>query len=168
MPSRKTQKVQYSIREVSRITSLKPYVLRYWETEFSELHPRKDRSGNRIYRLEDIKLIFLIKKLLYQEKYTIAGARQRLKTMKQSSPQMALSFEDLRSEDTLFEIKKELENLLTLFEPSKSPAKLRHGFAPKKNKNGSFPGSTEAVPSPPPAAILSEPASSSPPDQIPD
>jgi DNA-binding transcriptional MerR regulator len=169
MSIRKAQQIHYSIREVSRITSLKPYVLRYWETEFSELRPKKDRTGNRAYRLEDIKLIFLIKKLLYHEKYTIAGARQRLKALKQNNPQLALSFEDLRSEDALFEIRKELKSLLTLFEPSKPPAKSGEGFAPPKNENGSLPGSSHAVESTlPAAALMSAPASSSPPDQISD
>ncbi|MDZ7266147.1 MAG: MerR family transcriptional regulator [candidate division KSB1 bacterium] len=128
MSTRRAKKTHYSIREVSRITSLQAYVLRYWETEFPELRPRKNRSGNRAYSLEDIKLIFLIKKLLYREKYTIAGARQRLKAIRQASPQLSLSFDDLRSEDALYEIKKELENLLKLLPPR--PAAAREGAAP--------------------------------------
>lgn len=73
------KKLYYSIGEVSRLTGLKQYVLRYWETEFPILNPSKNRAGNRIYRDKDIKLIFHIKYLLYDQKYTIEGARQQLK-----------------------------------------------------------------------------------------
>ena len=113
MESKKIKKLYYSISEVSQITSLKKYILRYWENEFSDLKPGKNRAGNRIYRLNDIKTIFLIKKLLYQEKYTIEGAKKKLKDLKKNKdPQLELSFEDLRREDTLLEMKKSLEELL--------------------------------------------------------
>ncbi len=69
----------YSIGEVSEITGLKPYVLRYWETEFLNLSPAKNRAGNRIYTDDDINGILEIKRLLYQEKFTIEGARQYFK-----------------------------------------------------------------------------------------
>ncbi len=77
--SRPLKKLYYSIGEVADITDLKPYVLRYWETEFSQLRPSKNRAGNRTYRESDIELLFRIKELLYDEKYTIEGARQQLK-----------------------------------------------------------------------------------------
>jgi len=73
------KKLYYSISEVSRITDLEQYVLRYWETEFEQLKPAKNSSGNRIYTNKDIKLILLIKKLLKEEKYTIEGAKKILK-----------------------------------------------------------------------------------------
>jgi len=73
------KKLYYSISEVSRITDLEQYVLRYWETEFDQLKPAKNSSGNRIYTNKDIKLILLIKKLLKEEKYTIEGAKKILK-----------------------------------------------------------------------------------------
>jgi DNA-binding transcriptional MerR regulator len=73
------KKLYYSISEVSRITGLEQYVLRYWETEFPELKPAKNRAGNRIYTNKDIKLIMHIKQLLRDEKYTIEGAKQILK-----------------------------------------------------------------------------------------
>ena len=73
------KKLYYSISEVSRITDLEQYVLRYWETEFEELNPQKNRAGNRIYTNRDIKLILHIKKLLREERYTIEGAKQILK-----------------------------------------------------------------------------------------
>ena len=72
-------KLYYSISEVSQLTGLKQHVLRYWETEFSALQPKKNRAGNRAYRIRDIKLIFMIKHFLYNEKYTIEGAREKMK-----------------------------------------------------------------------------------------
>lgn len=73
------KKLYYSIGEVSKITDLKQYVLRYWESEFPQLSPAKNRAGNRIYRDKDIELILFVKSLLYDRKYTIEGARQKLK-----------------------------------------------------------------------------------------
>jgi len=74
------QRKYYSISEVAELLDLKSHVLRYWETEFSQLRPRKNRAGNRAYTERDIKIAQLIKTLLHEEKYTIEGARQRLKT----------------------------------------------------------------------------------------
>ncbi|MFH1277038.1 MAG: MerR family transcriptional regulator [Candidatus Eisenbacteria bacterium] len=71
-------KVYYSITEIADLTKVKPHVLRYWESEFPALSPRKNRAGNRVYQGKDIKLIFLIKHLLYEEGYTIAGAKKKL------------------------------------------------------------------------------------------
>jgi DNA-binding transcriptional MerR regulator len=70
------KKLYYSISEVSKITGLEQYVLRYWESEFEQLKPAKNRAGNRIYTNRDIKLILYIKKLLRDERYTIEGAKQ--------------------------------------------------------------------------------------------
>ena len=75
----KVKKLYYSIGEVSELTSLKSYVLRYWETEFSQLKPPKNRAGNRTYRQKDIDLLLDIKDLLYNKKYTIEGARSVLR-----------------------------------------------------------------------------------------
>ncbi len=72
------RKLYYSISEVSKMTGLEQYVLRYWETEFDQLKPAKNRAGNRIYTSKDIKLILYIKKLLREERYTIEGAKQVL------------------------------------------------------------------------------------------
>ena len=71
-------KLFYKIGDVSRIVGVEPYVLRYWETEFSFLKPRKNRSGQRVYVKKDVELLLSIKKLLYQERYTIEGVRKRL------------------------------------------------------------------------------------------
>ncbi len=72
------KKLYYSIGEVAELTALKAYVLRYWETEFPALKPTKNRAGNRIYKDKDIKVLFHIKYLLYDQKYTIEGARKQL------------------------------------------------------------------------------------------
>ncbi len=76
------KKLYYSIGEVSEITGLKQYVLRYWESEFPSLSPSKNRAGNRVYKQRDIQYIKLIKYLLYEKKFTIEGAKQKLKTVR--------------------------------------------------------------------------------------
>lgn len=68
----------YSIGDVCSLTELKPHVLRYWESQFKLLNPAKNRSGNRVYSRREVELILLVKHLLYTEKYTIDGARQKL------------------------------------------------------------------------------------------
>lgn len=68
----------FSIGDVCAITDLKPHVLRYWESQFRFLHPAKNRSGNRVYQRKEIELIMLVKQLLYAEKFTIDGARQKI------------------------------------------------------------------------------------------
>ena len=71
-------KLFYKIGEVCEITDTQPYVLRFWESEFPQLAPRKNRSGQRVYQRKDIDTVIRIKKLLYEEEYTIAGARKKL------------------------------------------------------------------------------------------
>src|SRR5262245_7816653 len=75
-----SKKLFYRINEVAKLTGVKPYVLRYWETEFTELAPEKDASDQRRYRAKDIQTIFAIRKLLYEDKFTIKGARGKLKS----------------------------------------------------------------------------------------
>ncbi len=72
------EKLFYKIGEVSRVVGVESYVLRYWETEFSFLNPRKSKSGQRVYAKNDVDLILQIKHLLYEEKYTIDGVRRKL------------------------------------------------------------------------------------------
>jgi DNA-binding transcriptional MerR regulator len=74
-------KLYYKIGEISRMTGLKPHVLRYWESEFRWMSPAKSRSKQRLYRKRDIEIIELIKRLLYEERYTIAGARKKLQEL---------------------------------------------------------------------------------------
>jgi DNA-binding transcriptional MerR regulator len=102
------KKLYYSISEVSKITNLEQYVLRYWESEFDELKPAKNRAGNRIYTNKDIQLILFIKKLLRDERYTIEGAKQVLKTYTPAS-----------ETDFLKETPEEADNAQTMlvFEP---------------------------------------------------
>ena len=80
-PSAEDGKRYYRIGEVSRATGVKPYVLRYWESEFRWMAPTKSRSNQRLYRKKDIETILLIKKLLYEQRFTIAGARRKLREL---------------------------------------------------------------------------------------
>ncbi|MCH7600126.1 MAG: MerR family transcriptional regulator [Myxococcales bacterium] len=77
----KDGKLYYRIGEVSKITGVKPYVLRYWESEFRWMAPQKSRSKQRLYRRKDIEMILLIQQLLHSQRYTIAGARKRLREL---------------------------------------------------------------------------------------
>jgi DNA-binding transcriptional MerR regulator len=78
-------KMFFRIGEVSRITGVKSYVLRYWETEFKFLKPMKNKTGQRVYRKKDVELLLQIKKLLYDEKFTIAGAKLRIEDSRRSA-----------------------------------------------------------------------------------
>ena len=78
MPTPGIRKLYYSIREVAEVTGLKPHVLRYWETEFEMLAPKKNRAGNRAYTDRDVEVVQRIQGLLRDDKYTIEGARQVL------------------------------------------------------------------------------------------
>lgn len=119
MKTNSIKKLYYSISEVSKITGLKQYVLRFWETEFEQLKPAKNRAGNRIYRLSEIKLIFLIKKLLYEDKYTIEGARQKLKTLMPIKPsQLDMPFPENQN-DVIRSLKQDLQELLDILDDKK-------------------------------------------------
>jgi len=109
-----SDKLYYSISEVSRITGLQPYVLRYWEKEFSVLKPKKNRSGNRTYTEKDIELVNRIKHLRSKEKLTIAGARTKL-MMKRSSEQKTTMHNSARARTLIGQIRKEIEDLLGFF-----------------------------------------------------
>jgi len=85
------KKLYYSISEVSKLTDLEQYILRYWESEFEQLKPSKNRAGNRIYTNKDIALILKIKKLLRDEKYTIEGAKNILNSDNNHPPSPAIS-----------------------------------------------------------------------------
>lgn len=92
------EKLYYRIGEVSQITGVKPYVLRYWESEFRWMAPAKSRSKQRLYRKRDIEVIQLIKRLLYEERFTIAGARKKLRELgvgrALDAPQLEMALED--------------------------------------------------------------------------
>ncbi|TMQ50611.1 MAG: MerR family transcriptional regulator [Candidatus Eisenbacteria bacterium] len=101
-----------SISEVSDLVGVKPHVLRYWETQFSMLRPRKNRAGNRMYRPEEIRLVLRIKELLYQRRFTIAGARRRLLDERKEGPQVEIGFTAADNKLVLHDIKTELKRLL--------------------------------------------------------
>jgi len=91
------KKLYYSISEVAKLTDLEQYVLRYWESEFEQLKPQKNRAGNRVYTNKDIKLILFIKKLLREERYTIEGAKNVLQEWQsdESGEQTVLPFSEM-------------------------------------------------------------------------
>lgn len=107
-------KLYYVISEVSQMTGLEPYVLRYWEKEFSMLKPKKNRGGTRLYTTKDIELVNRIKHLRTREKLTIAGTRSKL-TMKGKSEDKAKLASQARSRTLIGQIKKDVEDLLKLF-----------------------------------------------------
>ncbi len=108
----------YKIGQVSSFTGVKPHVLRYWEAEFGLVKPRKDRRGQRLYRRPDIDIILHIKDLLYNQHYSIRGAKQKLKQesaqkqgdKKYSAPHLQVIIEQQ---------KEQLQELLNLLEPNK-------------------------------------------------
>jgi DNA-binding transcriptional MerR regulator len=109
------EKEYYSISEVCEITGLKPHVLRYWESQFSILKPQKNRAGNRTYRKREIDIIFMIRHLLYDKRFTIEGARTEMKGLrKQFSPQRELPLEDIQKDELLSYVLSELRSLLEL------------------------------------------------------
>ena len=116
------KKEYYAIGEVCDLTGLKSHVLRYWETQFDVLHPGKNRAGNRVFRAADIELILLLKHLLYEKKYTIEGARQRLREMR-SRDELEEERQELLEPSVLTGMKEELQALLdVLTVPPRSTA----------------------------------------------
>ncbi len=111
-PAAGEEKTYRSISEVSDLLAIKPHVLRYWETQFAMLKPRKNRAGNRMYRPEEIKLLYTIKELLYARRYTIAGARKTLLAERKApTGQIDLDFRKAEHKVTLTEIKDDLKKL---------------------------------------------------------
>lgn len=96
------EKRYFRIGEVSAITGLESYVLRYWETEFPKIKPARSRSGQRLYKRQDIEIILLIKELLYEKKFTIEGARKYLrqqdKRSKSDDQSQPITLEQIRDE----------------------------------------------------------------------
>lgn len=117
-------KIYFKIGEVSDIVGVKPYVLRYWETEFRDIIPVKSRTNQRLYRRKDVELVLRIRELLHKERFTIDGAKKRLKeesrTKKggdsKSTSQLGLTFESDKKKGGLSgnktEIRAELSDLL--------------------------------------------------------
>lgn len=122
-------KLYFRIGEVATLLDIKPYVLRYWETEFPEIKPTKSKSGQRLYKKRDVELLWMIRDLLYEERFTIDGARKRLKEIVRdanategnpsqgnplhlSEPKPAVTFPAGTSKKVLAKIKKDLEDVL--------------------------------------------------------
>ena len=113
----------FSIGEVCELTDLKPHVLRYWESQFRFLNPAKNRSGNRVYQRREIELILLVKHLLYTEKYTIEGARQKVDEHRKGGELRAASRAALTVQ-TLDALETELKELVRfLSDPGQSEAR---------------------------------------------
>jgi DNA-binding transcriptional MerR regulator len=125
------KKLYYKIREVCEIVGVEAHVLRFWETEFPALSPPKSKSGQRTYRPKDIELLLKIRKLLYEDGFTIAGARKKLSSSR-AAPEEKDAFEEITiapkenepeaspqpgpTSDRLKKVKSELENILTLLD----------------------------------------------------
>ncbi len=102
------RKLYYSIGEVSELTGVPAHVLRYWEGEFQQLHPKKGRTGNRLFQERDIRIIEQIKKLLYEQRFTIAGAITQLENKSESN--------DEPTSDFLSEVRQELQEILDILD----------------------------------------------------
>jgi DNA-binding transcriptional MerR regulator len=109
-------KLYFRIGEVSGIVGVEPYVLRYWETEFPQLTPKKSGTGHRLYRRKDVELLLLIKRLLYEKRFTIEGARQNLQGAGRSAKDLRAKQrqQSLFPEDPLPEIRRELAAILEI------------------------------------------------------
>ncbi|MGA2212097.1 MAG: MerR family transcriptional regulator [Bryobacteraceae bacterium] len=115
-------KLYFRIGEVSRLAGIKPYVLRFWETEFSSLGPKKSGKGHRLYRRKDVELVLEIKRLLYDKRYTIEGARKFLESRSREVVSKPANAKGARPQTDLFgesgpaleAIRKELSEILQL------------------------------------------------------
>ncbi len=118
MPERtkpNSTKLYYSISEVAELLSVKPHVLRYWETQFKMLRPRKNRAGNRSYREKEVQLALRIKRLLYEEGFTIAGARRKILDERRSGQaQTELDFVGLSHDEFIGVLRRDLTELLAI------------------------------------------------------
>ena len=110
-------KLYYKIGEVSEITGVEPYVLRYWESEFNIVRPSRTKAKQRLYRKKDVELILEIKELLYKEQFTIAGARRKLKgTNSRENKESQVSLSEQGTKDLLKDVKNELQIIKGILE----------------------------------------------------
>jgi DNA-binding transcriptional MerR regulator len=112
----------YSIGEVCALTDLKPHVLRYWESQFRFLNPAKNRSGNRVYKGREVELIMLVKHLLYTEKFTIDGARQRVDQYRRTG-ELRVSARQAFEAEIAQELRANLEDIVRILEGKALPKK---------------------------------------------
>jgi len=121
-----TGRLYYSISEVSDMIGVKPHVLRYWETQFKMLRPKKGRGGARMYRKRDVEILFEVKQLLYDHRFTIAGARRKLLDDRgNSKEQMELTFNRTDREEMLRALRRDLEGLLSILHANVNGARAR-------------------------------------------
>lgn len=118
----------FSIGEVCALTDLKPHVLRYWESQFRFLNPAKNRSGNRVYKSREVELIMLVKHLLYSEKYTIEGARQKIEQYRRTGELRGAARRAMGTE-TVHELRQEVDDVLRILEGRAVPARPDRGEA---------------------------------------
>ena len=119
-------KLYFRIGEVAKLLSLPAYVLRFWETEFPQLKPTKSNTGQRMYRRREVELAIRVKKLLYEEGFTIAGAREHLKAeAKPAKVQSGLPFPKAVPTEGLREVKRGLNEILKILQPRNGKARSR-------------------------------------------
>ena len=107
-------KLFFKIGEVAKLTGVEQHVLRYWEDEFEVLQPKKNKSGHRFYEKKDVELIIKIQRLLYLERYTIAGAKQKMRESKKKNSQLHLGFDRESFLDQKRDIISDLGSILEL------------------------------------------------------
>ncbi len=109
-------KLYFKIGEVSELLGVEPYVLRYWETEFPQLTPKKSGTGHRLYRRKDVELLLRIKFLLYEQRFTIEGARQHLHGLSRAPKARSgkRQQQELFTDDVLLDIRRELAEIVQL------------------------------------------------------
>ncbi len=108
-------KMYFKIGEVSNITGIEQYVLRYWEAEFNLVKPYRTKSNQRLYRKKDVETILKIRELLYDDKLTIAGAKKRLKELSPAETQVPIEFTKKDYKKILNDIKTELQEIASTF-----------------------------------------------------
>ncbi len=124
-------KLYRSISEVSEMLDVKPHVLRYWETQFSMLRPKKNRAGNRMYRPDEVKLLLRIKELLYAKRFTIEGAKRTLLAeRREESPQVEMGFDSAERKLLLFEVKEGLRDIVAKLRRQARPAAPAESLEP--------------------------------------
>ena len=119
MTSQIPDKLFFKIGEVAELAEVEQHVLRYWEDEIETLKPNKNKSGQRLYQKKDVELVLKIKKLLYEDKFTIAGAKNKLKKVKKNETQMNFGFDRESFLNWKQGLKNELEDILNFLDDEK-------------------------------------------------
>ncbi len=109
-------KLFFKIGEVADIAGLEQHVLRYWEDEFDQLKPTKNKSGQRLYQRKDVEMVLEIKSLLYKDKFTLAGAKQKLKERKKPGSQLDFGFDRDKFHEWKDRIKTDLKSILKILD----------------------------------------------------